>query len=732
MEQRLEIKGLGLKFKFIGSIFIFIIILAFLSNLVLYFKTYDTLEEELRSKGDVLTSKMAVQSGPHLYLIGAASSRAELQKIIQEVLREEFVEYILVYDSIGKIVLSGEKKSEGIVYTEDVEYFEKDESKPPMVVVGQEFYEIYDKVLNEKVMTRNSNISADLYDSFSIIKYSPNLFNNQTSAGNGASIEEDRGMVQLGLSTQTIPASVWNIIKPSLTISIFLYAIIGTISTLFVTRLINPLNNIAQISLAISEGDLRNEVEVTRSDEIGILQKAFYDMNIRLRDMIGKVSFAAKNLGDSSGQILGLTKDVSGGGTRQATSTERITDLIERMIESIKEISESVEKLTIFSENNSSSIMEMASSIQEVAYHTESLSASVDETSSSIEEMTASITQVADNVHALSSSMQITASSINEIDVSIKQVEENAKESSRVSDQVASDAELGMRTVEKTIEGMNRIQEAVQETERVILSLGGSSQKIGEILTVINDIARQTNLLALNAAIIAAQAGDHGRSFAVVADEIRDLSERTAASTQEIADLIAGVQKEVQTAVNAMESGSELTIDGVKLANDAGKALTQILNSAQNSTALAKAIAKTTMEQSKGSRHVTEAIDNIRVMVQQIDNATQEQAKGSKLIMKATENMKDNTEQVRKATGEQFNGSKLITKSTEEVKEMILKIETSIKTQNQGSQLIQDAIGEIRQIIRQNQRAIQEMYLGVKKLLDQGQELENTVEKFKL
>ncbi|MFC1851052.1 methyl-accepting chemotaxis protein [candidate division CSSED10-310 bacterium] len=725
----MEIKGLGLKPKFIGSILAFITILAILSSFFLYSKTYDTLQEELLAKGDVITSKMALQSGPHLYLIGAASSKVELRQIAQEVLREESVEYLIVYNSIGQIVLAGEKQEGKPKVGEDTNQFPRLKN---VVLADKEFDDIYFKAMEKKLITTASKLTGAAHDNFAIVKYSPKLFRSEPGPDTGESYKEPYGLVQLGLTTKIISSRVWNIITPSLTGNIILLIIIGTISSIFVNRLLTPLKNIAQISLAISHGDLSSEVEVTRVDEIGILQQAFQDMTIRLRDMIGKVRLAAQNLGETSDQILSLTKEVSEGGKRQTTSTEKSTTLVEQMVVSIREISQGVENLTLSAENNSSSILEMATSIQEVASHTESLSAAVDETSSSIEEMTASIQQVAENVHALSSSMQVTASSINQIDVSIKQVEENAKESSRVSDQVARDAEMGMGSVEKTIDGMNRIQHAVHETENVILSLGGSSKKIGEILDVINDIARQTNLLALNAAIIAAQAGEHGRGFAVVAEEIRDLSERTAASTQEIADLIKGVQKEVERAVEAMEIGTELTVDGVKLANDSGSALKLILTSAQNSNALTQAIAKTTMEQSKGSRHVTEAIDNIRIMVQQIDNATQEQAKGSKLIMKATENMKDNTEQVRKATGEQFHGSKLITKTTEEVKEMTQRIETALKAQDQGSQLILDAVEKIRQIVRQNQWATQEMDLGVKKLLEQGRELEETVTQFNL
>src|SRR5205814_8709423 len=126
-------------------------------------------------------------------------------------------------------------------------------------------------------------------------------------------------------------------------------------------------------------------------------------------------------------------------------------------------------------------------------------------------------------------------------------------------------------------EGMPQTRQALPQSNSVIARLGDRSVAIGKILNVIDDVAEQTNLLALNAAILAAQAGEYGKGFSVVAAEIRELSERTASSTREIANLIRAVQDEVSNALQAMASGSRLVEDGVSLSHEAGRALNNIL-----------------------------------------------------------------------------------------------------------------------------------------------------------
>src|SRR5690348_9999790 len=253
--------------------------------------------------------------------------------------------------------------------------------------------------------------------------------------------------------------------------------------------------------------------------------------------------------------------------------------------------------------------------------------------------MVTSIGEVDRNIDYLAGFVSDTSSSMVEMSASIAQVKANAARSYDLSLTAANAAQSGMMAVTQTIAAMEQIRKAVVDANDVVARLGERSTAIGRILNVIEDVAEQTNLLALNAAILAAQAGEYGKGFSVVASEIRELAERTGSSTRDIASLIRSVQDEVENALKATSSGSSMVENGVALSHEAGKALNNILVSAAKASSMGKEIAGATREQAKGSEAVTQAVDRLQSMVGQINSATRQQAQGSDHILKAVESM---------------------------------------------------------------------------------------------
>lgn len=393
----------------------------------------------------------------------------------------------------------------------------------------------------------------------------------------------------------------------------------------------------------------------------------------------------------------------------QIDSVTETSATINESTASLREIADSVDTLAKSAEDSSSSVLEMVATSNEVADNIQSLSQAVEETTSSIEEMTYSIKEVAKNIEALSTTAEETASSMSEMDVSISQVENNATETTRLSETVMNDAEKGVQSINQTITGIDKIKEFSRTAAQVINDLGEKIQEIGNILNVIDDVAEQTNLLALNAAIIAAQAGEHGRGFAVVADEIKDLAERTGNSTKEIASLIKGVQDESKKAISVMEQGIDKVEEGVRLGHGAEDALRKILESANKSTLMVRAIATATLEQTKGSKQVTSAITRIAETVQQIALSTSEQANGSEQIMKSAERMKMITQHVERSAGEQQRGGKSVTTSIEKISQMAQQINRAQREQTKGNEQVLDAIERIREAAERNQRTFKEL-----------------------
>lgn len=216
------------------------------------------------------------------------------------------------------------------------------------------------------------------------------------------------------------------------------------------------------------------------------------------------------------------------------------------------------------------------------------------------------------------------ASAVEMMSIVVYDVTRNSTNAANSSREAVELAQKGGEVVTETIKGMNRISDSVNNSADTIQSLGKSSKQIGEIIKVINDIANQTNLLALNAAIEAARAGEQGRGFAVVADEVRKLAERTTAATSEITDMIKSIQGETGNAVESMHTATLEVEAGVKLANQADDSLKQIVSSVQSVMDMVQQIASSARQQNMTGEEVTNNLQEIANENQRTANVAQE------------------------------------------------------------------------------------------------------------
>ncbi|WP_028292357.1 methyl-accepting chemotaxis protein [Oceanobacter kriegii] len=219
------------------------------------------------------------------------------------------------------------------------------------------------------------------------------------------------------------------------------------------------------------------------------------------------------------------------------------------------------------------------------------------------------------------------SAAINEMAVSIDQVSANASESSAVAERSVAIANKGAEVVQATINGMDNIREQIQETSKRIKRLGESSQEIGDIISLITDIADQTNILSLNAAIQASMAGDAGRGFAVVADEVQRLAERSAAATKQIEALVKTIQNDTNEAVISMEQTTTEVVRGARLAQDAGVALEEIENVSKNLAELIQNISNAARQQASSAGHISNTMNVIQEITSQTSAGTTATAK---------------------------------------------------------------------------------------------------------
>ncbi len=271
--------------------------------------------------------------------------------------------------------------------------------------------------------------------------------------------------------------------------------------------------------------------------------------------------------------------------------------------------------------------------IRQLADNARELVSAATEIASSSEQMSKGATDQSGQVGQVSAAVE-------EMTATIIESSRNAGEASEAANGAAGVATEGGRIVNETIQGMQKIAKVVRGSAESIAKLAQSADQIGEIIGVIDDIADQTNLLALNAAIEAARAGEQGRGFAVVADEVRKLAERTGKATGEITEMIKGIQKQTQDAVHSMESGIREVDRGRDLADRAGNSLNEIVTMAQRVTDMINQIATAAQEQSTASEEISKSVEHISTVTRETASGAEQSAAAAEELNRQAEGMR--------------------------------------------------------------------------------------------
>jgi len=269
----------------------------------------------------------------------------------------------------------------------------------------------------------------------------------------------------------------------------------------------------------------------------------------------------------------------------------------------------------------------------------------IDEVTSTMHEMSINVQNVVKSTQMQTSSVAETSASIEEMVASIQRVADTAKTLLEICERSRTEVHTGIETMEKATTGLTRTSSAIRSSSDIINVLGKRADEIGKIIEVIDDLAEQTNLLALNAAIEAARAGEHGLGFAVVAEEVRKLAEKSTQSTKEISDLIEGIQKEAREAVENMEKSTSMVQQGLELGADLNVALTKISVVVSEVYTYAQQIGGATNEQSAGSTQIAKATSRLTEITQEINSTIEEQASGAQSVVRAMEKMREVVQQ---------------------------------------------------------------------------------------
>jgi methyl-accepting chemotaxis protein len=359
-------------------------------------------------------------------------------------------------------------------------------------------------------------------------------------------------------------------------------------------RIVKPIIQLVGVAEAVSVGDISKKVETTATDEVGTLSESFSKMIEYLRESASAAEQIAKN--DLTVQVEPKSdKDALGNSLK--TMINSLSTMIRQLADNSRELV--------------SAATEIASSSEEMSRGAKDQSDQVHQVSTAVEEMTATIVESA----------------------------KNAEQASGASQKAATAATAGGDVVTGTVDGMRRLADAVKESAQNIANLSKSAEEIGKIIGVIDDIADQTNLLALNAAIEAARAGEQGRGFAVVADEVRKLAERSGKATNEITEMIKGIQRQTDEAVHSMESGIQEVDKARALADTAGSSLSEIVDVSRQVLDMIQQIATASEEQSAAAEQIAKSVENISSVTKQTAEGTQQSAAAAEQLNRQAESL---------------------------------------------------------------------------------------------
>ncbi|MDA8175400.1 MAG: methyl-accepting chemotaxis protein [Nitrospiraceae bacterium] len=483
----------------------------------------------------------------------------------------------------------------------------------------------------------------------------------------------------------------------------------------------------------IASGDLTVRAGIRGNDEIASLNASLNTISDSFKQMLGKIKNINGIISEVSHQVDESSRVVVAGVEDQKSSLAEAGNTLMELNESASTVYAATEGLSTASQETSASIAQLTGAISTIAESAEVFDAAASETVSSIEQMITGINQISEGLETHSSSSESIASSVEEVNVTIKDIEKSAVESAALAESLLQTAsQRGMQTAETAIRGIDNIKNSVADISEAVNALGVKSEEIGSVVTVIDGVADQTGLLALNAAILAAQAGSYGDSFAVVANEIKGLAERTAHSTKEISLLIKSVQEMVSSSVEKAAEGIQSVNTGLAHVREVHNALQNIVKSSNASTEMARVIRKATAEESVVVKQISETIRNMTEQTEKISRALQEQTRGSQLIIEATGRIKDLSAQVKSAANDQKGGSVQISVAAESVAGQSVQIAHFTERQQKMSVELAGHMQKVNGMADSLVLSVKDMAGSVNSLKEQASNLSAELQKFKI
>jgi methyl-accepting chemotaxis protein len=496
----------------------------------------------------------------------------------------------------------------------------------------------------------------------------------------------------------------------------------------FTTRsIILRVGQLMRGAARIGDGDLSFRIERITGDELGALGASFNQMASMLQSR-------NRSLADSGATINEQVRVLTDGGSalversrRQSQLTEKATGATEKLSQVIRSITSLAEEVSTLTEDCASRTTELRALTRQTHENAETLFSSVEKTSSSTMQLSAAAKQMLTVSQHLASVGEEVVSFAAEMEATADQVRTAARSTADLSVRVREEAGSGGRMVDATLQGIHSSRDTAERASQALEQLQSELSKVSGIIGVIEEVTQRTNLLALNAAIIAAQAGEQGRGFTVVADEIRELADRTRHSTEDIRKIITSVGEGSTRAMETMRDGVAHVRHAVDQAGEASSALGGIVEQAEESSKHMGRIVRSLEEQTEASRQLRQIASRMSDLIAENQRAVEEQAQSTAVLARESERVRDIGGQVMKATEEQASVEAGIAEAVENIDTEARRVRDLLGAQSQEVDLLAKAASTLREMAVENDSVAQELTRTVTVLAAKAGEFESDV-----